>query len=124
MKTVIFSVRPLKETIADVKAALKSDIAQETAQISFATLELMLTVQTSTRWEMLKALCRTGPVTFQEAAELVGRDAQVVHTDLTALINAGVVDREAEGVIFPYEDIKVDYGSGTSLGLPEFLQKA
>jgi predicted transcriptional regulator len=124
MKTVIFSVRPLKETIADVNVALKSSIAQETAQISFATLELMLTVLTSTRWEILKALCGTGPVTFQQAAELVGRDVKAVHADLIALINAGVVDREAGGGVFPYEDIKGDYGSDTSLGLPEFLQKA
>jgi predicted transcriptional regulator len=63
-------------------------------------------------------------VTFQKAAELVGRDVKAVHADLTALINAGVVDREAEGVIFPYEDIKMNYGLGTSLGVPEFLQKA
>jgi predicted transcriptional regulator len=124
MKTVIFSVRPLKETTADVKAALKSGIAQETAQISFATRELMLTVLTATRWEILKALCGTGTVTFQQAAELAGRDVKAVHADLTALINAGVVDREAEGVVFPYEDIKVNYGSDSCLGLPAFLQKS
>jgi hypothetical protein len=58
MKTVIFSVRPLKETILDVMAALKSGIAQETAQISFATLELMLTVLTAKRWEIPKISVR------------------------------------------------------------------
>jgi predicted transcriptional regulator len=123
-KTAIFSVRPHKETIADVKAALKSGIAQEVAQISFGTLESMLTVLTAKRWEILKALCGAGPVTFQEAAELVGGEVKDFHADLTALIKAGVVDREAEGVIFPCEDIKVDCGSGTSLGVAEFFAEA
>ena len=42
-------------------------------------------------------------MTLAEAAELVGRDVNEVHADLTALIKAGVVGREAEGMIFPYE---------------------
>ncbi len=109
MKTVIFSVRSHNETMADVKKAWKSGIAQETAQISFATPELMWKVLTAKRWELLKALCGAGPVTFWKAAEFVGRDMKAVHADLTALIKAGVVEREAEGVIFPYETIKVDY---------------
>jgi predicted transcriptional regulator len=93
LKTVIFSVRPLKESIADVKAALKAGIAQDTAQIHFVTPELMRTLLTANRWEILKALCGRGPVTFLEAAALVGRDVSEVHTDLNALIKAGVVDR-------------------------------
>jgi predicted transcriptional regulator len=55
------------------------------------------------------ALCGAGPVTFRPASELVDRDVKAVHADLTALIKAGVVKREADGVLFPHEAIKVEY---------------
>jgi len=109
MKTVIFSVRSHEEVMTDLKKTWKSGVAQKTARISFATPELLWKVLTAKRWELLKALCGAGPVTFRKAAELVGRDVKAVHADLTALIKAGVVNREAEGVVFPYETIKVDF---------------
>jgi predicted transcriptional regulator len=109
MKTVIFSVRSHKEAMLDVKKAWKSGKAQKTARIIFATPEMLWKVLTAKRWELLRALCGAGPVTFRKAAELVDRDVKAVHADLTALIKAGVVNREAEGVVFPYETIKVEY---------------
>jgi predicted transcriptional regulator len=109
MKTVIFSVRSHEEAMADAKKALKSGVAQKAARISFATPEMLWKVLTAKRWELLRALCGAGPVTFRKAAELVDRDVKAVHADLTALIKAGVVKRDAEGVVFPYETIKVDY---------------
>ena len=122
VKTIIFSVRSQKETIADMKTGWKSGVRQETAQFSFATSELMSKVLTEKRWEILKALCGAGPVTFRKAAELVGRDVKGVHADLTALIKAGVVDRESDGVIFPYDTIEVDYELTRSL--PSWLSQA
>jgi predicted transcriptional regulator len=122
VKTIIFSVRSQKETIADMKTGWKSGVRQETAQFSFATSELMSKVLTEKRWEILKALCGAGPVTFRKAAELVGRDVKGVHADLTALIKAGVVDRESDGVIFPYDTIEVDYELTRSL--PTWLSQA
>ncbi len=109
MKTVIFSVRSHGEAIADTKKSVKSGLAQKAARISFATPEMLWKVLTAKRWELLKALCGAGPVTFRKAAELVDRDVKAVHADLTALIKAGVVKRDAEGVVFPYETIKVEY---------------
>jgi predicted transcriptional regulator len=53
-------------------------------------------------------LCGAGPVTFREAAEIVGRDVNDVQADLTALSKAGIVEREADGVLFPYETIQVE----------------
>ena len=46
----------------------------------------------------------------QKAARRVGRDIKAVHSDLTALRKAGVVDRAESGrVEFPYETIKVEF---------------
>ena len=46
----------------------------------------------------------------QKPARRVGRDIKAVHSDLTALRKAGVVDRAESGrVEFPYETIKVEF---------------
>jgi len=88
----------------------KSGKAQKAARISFASPELLWKVLTAKRWELLKALCGAGPVTVREAARRVNRDVKAVHSDLTALRRAGVLDRTESGQVeFPYETIKVEF---------------
>ena len=110
MKTVILDVRLPDEAMSDIVATLKSGKAQKSARISFATPELLWKVLTAKRWQLLKALCGAGPVSIREAARKVGRDVKAVHTDATALLLAGVLDRTAGGQIeFPYEAVKVEF---------------
>jgi len=67
-------------------------------------------VLTAKRWELLKALCGAGPVSIREAARRVGRDVKAVHGDVTALLNAGLLNRAADGRIeFPFQAVKVDF---------------
>lgn len=110
MKTVILDVRTPKAAMADALAAAKSGKPQKAARISFATPELLWRVLTAKRWELLKALCGAGPVSIREAARRVGRDVKAVHSDITALLLAGVLDRtEAGQIVFPYEAVKVEF---------------
>ena len=110
MKTVILDVRPPEQAMTDMGTALRMGKAQKNARISFATPELLWKVLTAKRLELLKALCGAGPVTMREAARRVGRDVKAVHTDATALLLAGVLDRTSEGRIeFPYEAVKVEF---------------
>ena len=110
MKTIILDVRSPEQAMTEIGAALKAGTAQKCARISFATPELLWKVLTAKRWELLKALCGTGPVTMREAARRVGRDVKAVHTDATALLLAGVLDRTPEGRIeFPYDAAKVEF---------------
>ena len=110
MKTLTLDVRTPAESIADFSRAWKSGKAQKTARISFATPELLWKVLTEKRWELLKALCGTGPVSIREAARRVGRDVKAVHGDVTALLNVGVRDRTADGqIVFPFEAVKVEF---------------
>ena len=47
---------------------------------------------------------------FREAARRVWRDVKAVHGDVTALLNAGVLSRAADGrVVFPFEAVKVEF---------------
>ena len=96
MKTVILEVRSPADTMASFVQSWKSGKPERSARISFATPELLWQVLTAKRWELLKALCGAGPVSIREAARRVERDVKAVHSDITALLNAGVLDR-AEG---------------------------
>jgi predicted transcriptional regulator len=110
MKTVILDVRPTSSAMADALAAAKSGKAQKSARISFSSPELLWRVLTAKRWELLKALCGAGPVSIRDASRRVGRDVKAVHTDVTALLLAGVLDRNAAGQIeFPYDAVKVEF---------------
>ena len=110
MKTVILDVRPAEDAMQDFVNVWKTGKAQKAARISFATPELLWKVLTAKRWELLKALCGAGPVTVREAAKRVNRDVKAVHSDLTALRRAGVIDRTESGQVeFPYETIKVEF---------------
>ena len=89
---------------------MKAGKAEREAHIGFASPELLWKVLTAKRWELLKALCGAGPVSVREAARRVGRDVKAVHGDITALLNAGVLDRaEGGGIVFPCEAVKIEF---------------
>ena len=96
--------------MADFARAWKTGKGSKSDRISFATPELLWKVLTAKRWELLKALCGAGPVTVREAARRVSRDVKAVHTDLSALLSAGVLSRTESGQVeFPYEAVKVEF---------------
>ncbi len=110
MKTVTLDVRTPADSMADFVQAWKTRKSQKSARISFATPELLWQVLTAKRWELLKALCGAGPVSIREAARRVGRDVKAVHGDVTALLNAGILDRTEDGsIVFPFEAVKVEF---------------
>jgi predicted transcriptional regulator len=96
--------------MADFVRVWQSGKAEKSARISFATPELLWKVLTAKRWELLKAMCGAGPISIREAARRVERDVKAVHGDITALLNAGVLDRVEDGrVVFPFEAVKVEF---------------
>ena len=110
MKTVILEVRTPKDSMAGFVSAWKTGRAEKSARIAFASPELLWQVLTAKRWELLKALCGIGPVSIREAARRVGRDVKAVHGDVTALLNAGVLNRaEGGGILFPFDAVKVEF---------------
>jgi predicted transcriptional regulator len=110
MKTVTLDVRDPGEAMKDFVRVWKTGRPEKSARISFASPELLWKVLTAKRWELLKALCGAGPVSIREAARRVGRDVKAVHSDITALLNAGVLDRaDGGGVVFPFEAVKVEF---------------
>ena len=110
MKTVILDVRKPADAMDDFVRVWKTRRSEKAARISFASPELLWRVLTVKRWELLKALCGAGPVPIREAARRVGRDVKAVHGDVTALLNAGILERAlGGGVVFPFEAVKVEF---------------
>ena len=46
---------------------------------------------------------------LREIARRVDRDVSSVHADVHVLLNAGIIDRRANGFIFPYDAVHVDF---------------
>ena len=110
MNTVVLEVRSLTETLTDAAHIMNTGRAEHEAHIGFATPELLWQVLTPKRWQLLKAMCGAGPISIREAARRVRRDVKAVHGDITALLNAGLLDRTADGrVEFAFDAVKVEF---------------
>ncbi len=110
MNTVVLEVRSLDETLTGVARTMKRGQADQEANLGFATPELLWQVLSAKRWELIKVLCGAGPISIREAARRVARDVKAVHGDVTALLEAGVLDRaEGGGIVFSFETVKVEF---------------
>ena len=110
MRTVVLEVQPVRESLREAARAMKSGRGEREVHIGFATPELLWKVLTAKRWELLKAMTGAGPMSIREAARRVERDVKAVHGDVTALLDAGVLTRTAQGAVeFPYDAVKVEF---------------
>lgn len=110
MKTVVLSVRTLDAALSDFAASWKEGRADEAARIGFASWDLMHKVLSPKRLEIIRAMAGAGPLSIREVARRVGRDFKGVHSDVTLLFNAGVIERGEDGrMSFPYDRIHVDF---------------
>lgn len=110
MKTVTLEVRDPGDAMQGFVQTWTRGTAEPSARIVFATPELLWKVLTAKRWDLLKALCGVGAVSIREAARRVGRDVKAVHGDVTALLDAGILDRVEGGKItFPFEAVQVEF---------------
>ena len=107
MNTVTLSVASREDVTRRALAAFEGQ--KQGTHISFASAELLWKTLTRKRWELLQAMTGQGAMSIRHAARLVGRDVKAVHGDVQALINAGVIDRSAEGIEFAYDAIHVDF---------------
>lgn len=108
MKTVTIGVNSLAGAKARLADAMNGKVHKGT-RIDFASPELLWRVLAPNRLEILRAMCGAGPLALREIARRVGRDVKGVHTDVHALLAAGVVDRSEEGFVFPFDAIRVEF---------------
>ncbi len=108
MKTVTFSIASRQDVTRRALAAFQGK--RQGAHISFSSVELLWQTLTRKRWELIKAMTGQGAMTIREAARKAGRDVKAVHRDVHVLLDAGVLERTAEGrIAFPYDAVHVDF---------------
>lgn len=109
MKTVTFEVRSPTQAMAEIVRNVETGLPDTSARMVFASQVLLKQVMSEARWAILKALCGTGGMRVDELATRLSRDVESVDADITALLNAGVLDGDGEqGIIFPYDEISLD----------------
>lgn len=94
---------------AAIRSAEAGEGIEATPSIEFASYEDMHKVLTPVRLAIAKVLMGQGALPIREVARRLGRDVQAVHGDVTTLVNAGVIDRTADGIEFPYDGIHFDF---------------
>jgi predicted transcriptional regulator len=79
-------------------------------RISFESIGDLWRVLAPNRMEIVRAMTGAGPLTIREVARRVDRDFKGVHSDVTMLVNAGILERtESGGVEFPYDRVHVEF---------------
>lgn len=108
MTTVTLCVTSREEVTRRALKAFEGEL--QGARISFSSPELLWQIFTKKRWELLKAMTGQGAMSIREAARRVGRDVKAVHSDVCALLDAGILERTEDGRIqFPYDAVHVDF---------------
>ena len=70
----------------------------------------LVTIYSGKRWDLLKVMTGAGPMTIREAARRLGRDVKAVHGDVHTLLNAGILQKTANGlIVFPFDEVHVDF---------------
>ncbi len=107
MNTVTLSVASRDAVTRRALAAFGGQ--DQGAHISFASAELLWQTLTRKRWELLHAMTGQGVMSIRAAARRVARDVKAVHGDVTALVEAGVIERRDGGIVFPFDAVHVDF---------------
>ncbi|OFZ99700.1 MAG: hypothetical protein A3H35_12360 [Betaproteobacteria bacterium RIFCSPLOWO2_02_FULL_62_17] len=65
-------------------------------RLTFESLPTLLKNLTPARWTLLERLRRDGPLSINELARRQGRHYKNVHSDVTRLIELGLIERQSD----------------------------
>ena len=78
--------------------------------LSLADLPLLLRTLTPARWALLERLREAGPLSIYELAKRLGRDYKNVHTDVTALVKIGLIERSDDAQVrVPWDIVRAEF---------------
>ena len=77
--------------------------------IGFESIAQFAAALTPQRWLLVNALKSSGPSSIYALAKKLERHYKNVHTDVTALVQLGIIEKDAEGKVFvPWDEIDVN----------------
>ena len=78
--------------------------------LSVGSLPLLLRILTPARWELLDRLREAGALSIYELAKRLGRDYKNVHTDVTRLVEIGLIEKAADGRVgVPWDVVRGEF---------------
>ena len=87
----------------------EGDYSTEPASLSFASMEQFLRIMTPNRWSLLRALRQSGPSSIRALSQLLARDYRGVHADVSALTDAGLIEKQADSkILVPWKKITAE----------------
>ena len=78
------------------RRAEKRDLRSAEVRLTFESLPLLLRNLTPLRWALLERLRRDGTLSISELARRLGRHYKNVHSDVSRLIELGLIERGAD----------------------------
>jgi len=107
-KTVRIGIQVQKD--ASVQKTPASFGGRDETLLSFGTIESFIKTLTLKRWQLVQRMQGAGPMSLRAAARRIARDVKGVHSDVHALLNAGLLVRTADGRIeCPFDHIRVEF---------------
>jgi predicted transcriptional regulator len=92
------------------RRAERGELTERNAErhVGFETFETFSRVMTPRRLELLRHVHRHRARSIRALAIALGRDYRRVHQDVEALVQAGLLDRDEEGLHADYETLKME----------------
>ncbi len=116
MKNALIQIRPdedtaLEESFERAELAMRTGIPSDpVATFTFSSESQLFDVFTAKRFELISKLQKSGPSSIRGLARALGRDVRRVHDDVAALIDWGMIERNADGMVFvPFDVIHIDF---------------
>jgi len=77
--------------------------------LSLADLPLLLRTLTAARWELLERLREAGPLSIYQLAKRLGRDYKNVHTDVSRLVEVGLIEKRDGRVHVAWDVVRAEF---------------
>jgi len=82
------------------------------AELIFPSVEqLAKTLLAPNRWQIIKAMEGGESLSIRELSRRVNRDFRAVYNDVQSLLIGGVLNKEANKIILPYDRIHIEFNS-------------
>lgn len=113
MDELIVRVEDRQDFFERVRTAARridaGDFTPTAASLSFGSIHQFLDALSGNRWALLSTLRETGPSSIRALAKALGRDYRAVHSDVTRLLEVGLIDKnEAGKVLVPWSKITAE----------------
>jgi predicted transcriptional regulator len=111
-KVLELRVGPPRDALDRFEAAWNRIAAREKIKplyvLSMSDLPLLLKSLSPARWALLENLKKAGPCSIYELAGRLERDYKNVHTDVSRLIELGLVERSDSRVSVPWDVVRAE----------------